>query len=309
MSVVDEAEEVVGRAKTLIISELRGPAIFRLCAAPKDIDSDGSLNTGRDGKKVIPEVYYLAAGEMLALVLALSWVITWIAQPASPIDPTKTIIEVNSLKSRIGYNNLCVGFDMPPARYFAAFSWMFISYLAMKYAWLDMMRTELCRDHMTTCNVILNQITDAVYMIAFAGFMFVFLIHPWDTVWGHSAGFALLAFAQWFILFGNTLESHNASWFSWTFIVFYGILTFGDFFIIFGNYMHYEKHGTPWAPWYIGAAFDYGWFACLPLTTVFLPAAPALVMPVRLDDAVQMGRTALDEDCSDDEEMSLQDED
>jgi hypothetical protein len=60
---------------------------------------------------VVPERYLEAAGETFILMLLVSWALTAAFNPA--------ILADNKLRDRVGYNNLCVGFDSPPARYVA----------------------------------------------------------------------------------------------------------------------------------------------------------------------------------------------
>ena len=59
----------------------------------------------------MPERYLEAAGECFILMIGVSWALTMAFNP----DVTRD----NKLLDRVGYNNMCVGFDSPPARYVA----------------------------------------------------------------------------------------------------------------------------------------------------------------------------------------------
>merc|ERR1719491_2676804 len=112
------------------------------------------------------------------------------------MNPALDVLQDNALKRRIGYNNLCVGFDTPPALYVASVMWVFVAYFAMKFAWCDMQRSILLRAQQTYFKLGFSIATDLLYMFAFAGFALVFVIHPWDTVWGHTFGFGVLIVVQ-----------------------------------------------------------------------------------------------------------------
>lgn len=288
---LDEGMIKVEKARKLMFQELRGPAIIKVFTAEY---------ASPEGQVVIPETYYLAAGEMMSLVIVISWILTLIAQPVSMVDPTKTVFEDNALKRRLGYNTLCVGFDCPPATYVASVLWIFVAFLAMKFAMLDMQRTQLVRDRLTSFKACFSVATDALYMLSFAGFTLVFVIHPWDDVWGHSGGFILLQFVQWLVFLANIMEGENVLTISWIFVVFYGIVTVGNCAIISSNYLYYTKHGYgPWNPWWLGALFDYGWVGCLPLTTIFLPNAEALYETARVISPDKIGQAEEDYDDGD----------
>ena len=85
----------------------------------------------KDGR-VVPEKYLEAAGECFILMIGVSWALTMAFNP----DVTRD----NKLLDRVGYNNMCVGFDSPPARYVAMPLQVLMAYLAARYASLDTTR-------------------------------------------------------------------------------------------------------------------------------------------------------------------------
>ena len=84
---------------------------------------------------VVPERYLEATGECFILMLLVSWILTYLFNP--------DVIENNPLKSRVGYNNMCVGFDTPPARYAAMPLQVLQAFLTVRYASLDNTRASL----------------------------------------------------------------------------------------------------------------------------------------------------------------------
>ena len=58
-----------------------------------------------------PYLYLKSSSEAMFICLGLSWVVTLIFN--------MEIVQNNPLNPPIGYSNLCVGFDTPPARYVA----------------------------------------------------------------------------------------------------------------------------------------------------------------------------------------------
>ena len=72
---------------------------------------------------------------MFILMIIVCWMITLRYSPE--------IIEKNGLKDIIGYDNLCVGFDAPPARYVAVPMQVMMAVLACRYSSLDTTRAAL----------------------------------------------------------------------------------------------------------------------------------------------------------------------
>jgi len=98
--------------------------------------SFGRLMTQKSRTRVLnPEDYSGAVGELFAVVIAMSWTLTLIFEP--------DIVKKNVLRDRLGYNNVCVGFDAYPANVFAAFFWALVVFFICRYAELDIMRLDL----------------------------------------------------------------------------------------------------------------------------------------------------------------------
>jgi len=114
---------------------------LRLCVRVGCLNKDGpamwqlARNPFPQTGVVAPERYLEATGECFILMCLVSWLLTSIYNPA--------IIEKNLLKDRVGYNNICVGFDTPPARYVAMPLQVLQAFLAVRYVSLDTTRAEL----------------------------------------------------------------------------------------------------------------------------------------------------------------------
>jgi hypothetical protein len=292
----------VGGAVGKLCNELRGPAVFRV------FNPGTSARDGIMERTTIPEDFFLAAGELLSAVIVVSWIISFIAQPVSPICEIElgagncanvTVFQDNALKRRIGYNNLCVGFDTPPAKYVCAVTWIFIAYCGFRFALLDLQRTMLVKKRLTNCKICFSIFTDAIYVFAWALFILTFVIPPWKNVWGHSIGFMFLGCTTWLVLLANVLEGRNMSCLMWTFVVIYGILTFCDFGLAGINFVYYnpaEGRNGPWNPWWVGAIFDYGWFGSLAVTSLLLPNSEGLKEVVQVDASNTVGNPYDEED-------------
>lgn len=281
--------------ESLVITELKGPAVFYV------------FNPWRANKKgpsvIFPEVFFLAAGELLAIMIGVSLVITLIVQPLSMqcyhgdvVIPgcNSTTLEDNALKRRIGYNNLCVYFDMPPAKYFACIVFMFTAYCGFRYSWLDMERTFLVRDRLSPCKFCFSIFTDCLYMLAWATFVLTYVIPPWENVWGHSAGFMFLGITTWFVLLANVLEGDSFPLIVYIFVVIYGIFTIVDFGgVAAANFIYYDMTDgkkDPLIPWWVGFCADYGWFGTLALTSMIMPKSEGLQRVTTIVDPEMIGK-------------------
>ena len=82
-----------------------------------------------------PNNVFSASGEFFFIGVGFAWIVTLLLQPE--------VIEGNALKLRIGYNNVCVGFDMPPASYLAMPVLALSVAMGCVYSWMDTQRGYL----------------------------------------------------------------------------------------------------------------------------------------------------------------------
>lgn len=90
---------------------------------------------GEGHSKVYPKVYLQASFEVFLFMLGICWILTTIF--------TYDVIRSNRIKDVFGYNNVCVGFDMTPARYMAQPLMCLQAYFGIRYVTLDNLRAEL----------------------------------------------------------------------------------------------------------------------------------------------------------------------
>jgi hypothetical protein len=270
-----------------------------------------------------PEIFFLAAGELLSFMIFTSAVITYIVQPLSmqcwdngvQVCNNSTL-ELNAIKLRVGHNNPCVYFDTPPAKYFAAVVFVFAAYCGIRYCILDMERTLRIQaeenSRLGGCMVCFSIFSDVIYALAWAGFVLTYVIPPWQDVWGHSTGFICLGTAQFFIFFSNVLEGENFPICVYIFCAIYGIFTIAEFgFAAALNFYWYETYGQPFVPDLLGIFIDYGWFGMLAATSAVMPRGEALVRTTKVEPGpFNIGYIPDEEDYgeSDDEEEPLHDE-
>jgi hypothetical protein len=209
-----------------------------------------------------PTIYLKAAGEGLFLTLLVSWIITFIFNPS--------IIRENPLKTRLGYNNLCVGWDSAPAAYIAVVLWIAVGYLGLRFAYMNQLRFSL-DPAPNTFGVVAN----VCYGIGLCVFTLVLVIPPTQSVWMHSIPFIGYIWARFLIVWALFLED----WGTVTargkiFLYFYAFVSAVLPIIYLSEYAYYAHYGAKshW-PYQITFGLDYAWFACLALTAKFLPSA------------------------------------
>jgi len=220
-----------------------------------------------------PIMYLKAAGDLLAIVLLISWILTFIFNPV--------IVKDNPLLERLGYNNLCVGWDTPPASFVASVLYMFCFYLIVRFCVLVHIRCSLDPNTSAFTNW-----SYKIFGLASAGFILVFMIPPTQSVYGHSLPFIFFIIGRGMIVLALAFEE-------WTTIDSKGRLFFYVYATIslilpvmyLSEYIYFDIYGekSPW-PGKITMAMDYSWFACLALTSKFLPNSMVLHRSFELVD-------------------------
>ncbi len=155
-----------------------------------------------------PEDYMKAAGEALALLFAVVWIVTFAAGPTYHGD---VVWVANPLKDRIGYNNLCVGFDTRPAVYFAQVLWVPVAYLGLRFAWADIVRSAILRQQglITARQNATSNSLAVVYVASMGCFGLVFIVSPLegaDEVWYHSVPFIQFILVRWIVVVANFVK-------------------------------------------------------------------------------------------------------
>ncbi|CAJ1385773.1 unnamed protein product [Effrenium voratum] len=237
------------------------------------------MGSADKGKVLImnPEEYAAAAGELLVISIIISWILTYFFNYG--------IIADNQLKRRLGYNNLCVGWDEPPAQLVAAPIFVGIIWLQMRYMQLDFYRAALdtsssaFQDRMVLVANFANCISLIVCIL-------IFVIPPKEKPLSHSLAFVQLVVFGYIAFAANFLECHpkHHPQGSWVFLAVFGMFSimFGAC-VVFQLVVYEQETETPGPiPWYITATGDYGWFACLACQGYFRPRAPSVSLDMKL---------------------------
>jgi len=235
------------------------------------------INQKHHDIKYNPEDYAAAGGELLVLTMIISWIVTYLFNPA--------VIESNELKSRVGYNNLCVGWDSAPARYIAAPMFAVIIFIESRYSQLDFWRCQL--DETATRRqkqaVMAANLFNA---LSWFGSIGIFSIYAEEWPAGHTGSFVQLVVFGYIAFLMNFVET-DVKYHPRGSHLFCGI--FGVICILFGacaikqmvTYDPITKTRGP-VPWQIMMFLDYGYFACMGLQGFMRPAAPSLTADYKL---------------------------
>jgi len=249
-----------------------------------------------------PEHYGGAGGELLVLAMIISWILTFIFDPET--------VKKNPLKDRVGYNNLCVGWDEPPARYVAAPIFALVVYFNVRFMYLDLARAQLSNTsypeasehHRTKQHINYVWASNFLNCASFCLCSLIFVIRPkhihddpkFDYPLWHTVAFIQLVVCQYIAYAVNLWNTPNSTHIDgcWIFLAIFGIICAG--FATCGltqmiTYDHETKTPGP-VPWWLTACFDYGWFAGMALQGHFRPRAPSIAVSMVLcsDDDFKM---------------------
>jgi hypothetical protein len=234
-------------------------------------------------KTLEPATYLKASGEVLFFCFSCSMAITAIWNPA--------ILKSNLLKDRIGYNNVCVGFDTAPAKYFASPLITFACYLAMRYVWEDSERVKIqvASGAITSKQARMSRIANLMYFVSTWIFPLTLIIPPVSSasVWAHSLCFIQLIVARLFAVWANFNEAPLVSTKEKIFMRVYAVVSILFPLCLMVDYIAYDNGDSksrqkPLIPTPVTAIFDYTWFICLAVTTKFLPEAPPITFEYSL---------------------------
>ncbi|CAE7252711.1 Cbr1 [Symbiodinium natans] len=269
-----------------------GPALWQLMRRPyPDVEEKFYQR---------PERWLEATGEMFVLCIGVSWLCTAMFNPG--------IFRDNILRSIVGYNNLCVGFDSPPARYVAMPLLVIQAVLASRYAYLDTIRLKATRAYLTDCQFWLGYVANTVFAVWMSCFPMLLVItaefDSWISTEIHLFLFMATLFIMWAMIAGNVLEAQELECAT---KIWFGMFTFHtlalpcvgvvDVLNFYPDLKPEEiptirfEHPHPPVPWPIVAYLDYGWFILLMLTVVFLPEAPPVETRLTVDiNATHFGK-------------------
>jgi hypothetical protein len=251
-----------------------------------------------------PEIYLEASFEVFELTMALTWILTYIANPG--------VIWKNRINDIFGYNNVCVGFDTAPARFLAQPLFALQSFLGIRYGTLDLLRLNL--------EWKANRVSKWQYRFSATMnclFMFTMLLWPMLLIITPDGGGAALNYHFYvYVIFvvimyltilaqftetpTNYIPKMSLLW-----VRTFGVWTLGLLLVGFVGFNGYDYEMCPsdnvsmimaenmtnyeilcqqggFVPWGFMALLDWGWFILLAPTTFLLPYSPALNIPVHL---------------------------
>lgn len=241
----------------------------------------------RKGAAVIqnPEEFAAAGGELLVISLLISWALTYVVQ--------KSVIEDNQLKRRVGYNNLCVGWDEAPAKLVAGPMFVMIIWFNARFMQLDLWRAELDPSS-SQWQITVATLANFANALSWIFCILIFVVSPNENATLHTFSFVQLVVFGYIAYVANFLETdakyHPTG--SYVFLFLFGLcsVSFGVCAVI--QFLTYdEETQTPGPiPWYITAASDYSWFVCLGVQGYMRPRAPSIRMNFGLasDDDFQL---------------------
>jgi len=259
---------------------------------------------GDPDEDIIVERYLEAALETFIFTVAVSWLITWQFLPS--------IIGRNLLDDIVGYNNVCVGFDMPPARYFAVPFLVLTSYLVIRYCMLDSTRANQLYKlgQVSQTKLQISRWANVIFSVCVLFWPMLLVVTPDVSATIHTNMFLFIMILPITLsTAANFVEADNIMVGSYVWLAIYlvcgvGLITCGV--LDFANYDKYACYKgadpkwdgdlnnppsaqtvllpsstpyckqPPFVPWYITATCDYGWFTCVFFAPIFLPVAPVL---------------------------------
>jgi hypothetical protein len=246
---------------------------------------------------VEPNAVFSASGEFFFIGVGFAWIITLLYEPG--------VIAMNPLKLRIGYNNVCVGFDMPPASYVAMPVLALSVAMGCVYSWMDTQRgyLQLAAREINQASFNFTYWSNMAFCVSLSLIPLIMVMTPVANAWGHLLLFVQHIVIKTLIVSANFYEAwdhvspRSKRWFigCWTVSTIYPALLIVDF-----AYASYEFNGGmtatefeergPLIPWYVTMFFDLSWFAFLATTSRFLPAAPHLKCQYSLVTDEELGK-------------------
>ena len=220
------------RSSTSILdAACHGPALWRLIKR-------GLLHHGDPDEVIVPELYLQGAGECFTLTAVVTWLITATFNPA--------VIRRNLLKDVVGYNNVCVGFDEPPARYVAVPCFAMVTALGFRYVSLDSLRAQLQVIDVEEGYKIMfwqyafTRCANALYGGFVCCLSLLLVITP-DVHRGvHSAGYIAIIAFSWLVIVANYAEAKEVAIPSRAWMLTFSLLSIAIVFLGIIDFVNYD---------------------------------------------------------------------
>lgn len=218
-----------------------------------------------ENKTQDPNTYLQGATEVIALTVALSWILTIIFNPS--------VIANNPLLDRLGYNNVCVGWDTFPANIVGVVGTSIGVHLGLRFIHLNASRTKLLGDKLSERSKTYGLISSNAFALALVMMPIIFAVPPTVSVYAHSLPFLFFIVASAAVLLGRFIMFQDEL--SQTRAIYIAIFSFVSFVYpvaLLCEYRYYDVYGekSPW-PGMLTMTIDYSWFALLSLMPIMLP--------------------------------------
>ena len=229
-----------------------------------------------ENKTQDPNTYLQAASEVTALTLGLSWILTFIFNPS--------VIANNPLYDRLGYNNVCVGWDTFPANIVGVLGTSIGVHLGLRFVHLNAYRTKLLGDKLSERSKTYGLISSKAFALALVMMPIIFAIPPTISVYAHSLPFLFFIVASAAVLLGRFIMFQDEL--SQTRAIYICIFSFLSFIYpaaLLCEYRYYDVYGekSPW-PGMLTMTIDYSWFFLLSLMPIMLPQDIVLLREYKL---------------------------
>ena len=273
----------------------RGPAFYQIVRS-----------NFRKAAVTRPELYLDASFEVFLFMIACTWICTCIWNP-NILLASKGGNRINDI---FAYNNVCVGFDTPPARYVAQPLFALQSFLGVRFGNLDLLRLHLewRAGRVDKPFFYFNATMDILFMGTMLLWPMLLIITPDAGGFGlnyHFYVYVIFVVIMYLTILAQfgTAPKEAESLISKIWVGVYGgwtllLLLIG--FVGFNGYDYkrcpsdevklFYANGThaeycqqdPAIPVAIMSVLDYGWFILLLFATPLLPYSPALNVPISL---------------------------
>ena len=286
----------------------RGPAFYQIVRS-----------NFRKAAVTRPELYLDASFEVFLFMIACTWICTCIWNP-NILLASKGGNRINDI---FAYNNVCVGFDTPPARYVAQPLFALQSFLGVRYGNLDLLRLSLewRAGRVDKPSAYFNATMDILFMGTMLLWPMLLIITP--DAGGFGLNYHFYVYVIFVVIMYLTILAQFGTapkemipliskiWVGvyggWTLLLLLiGFVGFNGYDykrcpsdevkLFYANGTHAEYcQQDPAIPVAIMSVLDYGWFILLLFATPLLPYSPALNVPISLvidENAKLSGRVA-----------------
>ncbi|GFH50050.1 hypothetical protein CTEN210_06526 [Chaetoceros tenuissimus] len=255
--------------------QLRVSRFIRISVNGVNVDCEEESNDVLEKIKNYPPLLQHLIRELNLMTAESAALFLW----RDPENRIQDFFQHNPLKERLGYNDLCVGWDTMPANIVGVAGTTIGCYLALRFVSLNHTRTELLQDSISDRTKRYVQFTSKIFGFSAAMFPIIFVIKPTDSVYGHSLPFMLVIASSAAVLLGRFLVfQHELSQVKAVYITLYCIVSFLFPIILISEYVYFSVNGvkSPW-PGTITMTIDYSWFFLMTIMPFMLPKDIVLI--------------------------------